>query len=152
MSTNLQRYQWSDAIVEAGVANVIGNGELTTAMKLARAINWNPRDGRSPGLYWANELAADVCGIGRATFYRNVGKLKSTGYLRLHKGNLLPSLPETHRACADAFTQRMNYLTERGPYQKEPATSLLGMCEYQNETAGAHSDNPLSVDTCSDNH
>ena len=90
---NIERYQWENALIDAQLAGLIGNGELLTALKLSRNINWKPKDGRAPGLYWKNDDAFFASGLGRATFYRHRTELFNAGFLALVGGNLLPTLP-----------------------------------------------------------
>lgn len=157
---NVQRYTWLDAIIEAEATEKI-NKEANTAHRLAHAITWEPSDGRPSGLYWANELAADVCGVPRATFYRHIKVLKAEGFFTEEKGNLLPALPESQNETRELFEQRRQALVDA--YNAEAkshnetktgvktgssgAKSHNDTSKSQNETGESQNDNPYSVDT-----
>lgn len=125
----MNRYEWEDALVDAQTTGVIPNGALLLALKLARAINWSPKDKRPAGLYWKNEDAVESVGASRATYFRYRKTLVQTGFLTQARGNLLPTLPEKS-------------LVETTESLPETEKSLV-------ETEQSLGDTPLSEDTFS---
>jgi hypothetical protein len=121
----VQRYTWEDSLIEAQRLGVISNGDLLVALKLARAINWQPKDKRQPGLYWANEQALEAVGCGRSTYFKHRKSLLETGYFITVKNNLIPRVPESHR---------------------ETIESTAETSESLGETEKSLGDNPFSVD------
>jgi len=99
----MQRYTWEDGLIEAQAVKAISNGGLMTALKLARVFNWS----QGGELRWANELAADVVGLGRSTYYTNVKELKAAGYLKTVNGNLVAILPDNQEEVNSEFEAQM---------------------------------------------
>lgn len=133
----MNRYDWEDALIDAQTAGQIPNGALLVALKLARAINWSPKDKRPAGLYWKNEDALKSVGAGRATYFTHRQSLVETGFIRFENGNLLPTIPEKS-------------LVETKESPVETTESLV-------ETEKSLGDNPFSEDTfsedvCSEEH
>ena len=91
----VQRYTWEDSLIEAQKHGRISNGALLLALKLARAINWEPKGNRGSGLYWKNEDALRDVGASRATYFRNRGSLFDQGFFIEVNGNLIPRVPES---------------------------------------------------------
>lgn len=131
----MKRYEWNDGLIEAQSVGIINDTELLVALKLSHAITWHT-SGKQSELRWANELAASVVGIKRATFYRALKGLKSAGYLTSIKGNLVPVLPESQIETRTAFEAR-----------REDLKSQIETTESQIETSKSQIDNPYSVDT-----
>lgn len=125
----MQRYEWSDALVDAQTQGRIGNGALLAAMKLARAMNWKPANGRPVGLYWKNDDAFRHVGLSRATYYRYQPSLIETGFIKVVNGNIIPTMPES---------------------QIETLESQSETTESQSETAKSQVEHTLTVDTLSD--
>lgn len=125
----VQRYTWEDSLIEAQRLGVISNGDLLVALKLARAINWQPKDKRQPGLYWANEEALEAVGCGRSTYFKHRKSLVEIGYFITVKNNLIPRVP-------DPLVETVESTAE--------TTESLG------ETEKSLGDNPFSVDICSE--
>lgn len=146
-----QRYTWQDIVTEAEALGLIKKGEANLAHALARAINWEPTEKNKPsGLYWANELAADVVGVPRATFFRNIKGLKAAGFFKEVKGNLLPVYPADTSKIRAAYEERQKALVDAWTARKsqnETSQSQNDTDESQNETAQSQNDNPYSVDT-----
>lgn len=126
----MNRYDWEDALIDAQTAGLIPDGALLVALKLARAINWNPKDKRPAGLYWKNQDAFDHVGVSRATFYRHQKSLLETGFLTTKGRNLLPAIPEKS--------------------QIETEESQVETVESHIETPESQLDNPFSEDTFSE--
>ena len=126
----VQRYEWEDALVDAQTTGLIPNGALLLALKLARAINWCPKDKRPAGLYWKNEDALESVGASRATYFKHRQSLVETGFFRQENGNLLPTMPDESLV--------------------ETRKSLVKTTESLVETEKSLVDNPLSVDTFSE--
>lgn len=126
----MKRYEWSDALIDAQTEGRITNGALMLAMKLAKAINWNPKDGRPAGLYWKNEDALRAVGSSRAQWFKHRESLVETGFITIEKGNLVVTMPD------ESLVE-----TEKSPV--ETKESLV-------ETEKSPVDNPLSVDICSE--
>lgn len=139
-----KRYEWSDALVEAQTMGFIGNGALLTAMKLAHAITWEPKDGRPSGLYWKNELAAATVGVSRATLYRQLPELKEAGFLKEVNGNLIATLPESQNETRKVFEGRAEIIRKS---HLETPESQSETSKSQSETQKSQSDNPYTVDT-----
>lgn len=144
----VERYTWSDALVEAQTKGVIENGALLLAMKLAKAINWKPKNKRPAGLYWKNEDALAEVGASRATYYKHMPSLVETGFFTRDKGNLLPAMPQKSLVETSQDTQKS--LVETGKPQIEPQKSLLETTESLVETGKSLVDRPLSVDILSE--
>lgn len=125
----MKRYEWEDALVDAQTTGLIPNGALLLALKLARAINWCPKDKRPAGLYWKNEDALKAVGASRATYFNHRESLVETGFIKYEKGNLLPCMPDESLV--------------------ETRKSLVKTTESLVETEKSLVDNPLSVDTLS---
>jgi len=90
----IKRYTWSDLLVKAHAAGLIDNGALLVCMKLSAGINWEPKDGRMPGLYWKNDSAFELYGIGRRTYYKHKDALFELGFLAYDsRQNVIPALP-----------------------------------------------------------
>lgn len=142
----IQRYAWSDAIVEAQAMGVIGNGEFTTAMKLAHAIYWEPSDGRPSGLYWSNELAAQTVGLGLATFYRRIKSLKQAGFFEEVKGNLIPCIPDSQSETHAKFDERKEALKAAHTSQSESQPLKVRVATSQSESPNSQSDKTYSGD------
>lgn len=105
----VQRYTWTDLLVKAQAVGMISNGALLACMKLSAAINWTPSDGRVPGLYWKNDTAFEVYGLGRSTFYKADKKvLFELGFLGHDaRKNLIPLLP------SESLSETINDLHEQ---------------------------------------
>jgi len=126
----MNRYEWEDALVDAQAAGVIPNGALLLGIKLARAINWSPKNGRPSGLYWKNEEALKAVGASRANYFKHRQSLLETGFFVQENGNLLPQMPKES-------------LLETNESPVETTESPL-------ETEKSLLDNPLSEDTLSE--
>jgi hypothetical protein len=124
----LQRYEWEDSLIEAQKDGIISNGALMAAVKLARAINWNPTraERTEPGLYWKNDDAFEAVGLGRSTFYRHRSELFDTGFFDTVRGNLVPRLGQSTLRTAE---------------------STVETNESQEETAQSQGGQPFSEDT-----
>lgn len=129
MTTQIKRYEWEDALVDAQAAGLIPNGALMVGLKLARAINWSPKGGKPAGLYWANQEALKVVGASRANYFKHRAVLFELGFFTEDRGNLIPRLPE--KSLVE--TAESSVETEKSPV--ETHESLV--------------DNPLSEDTYS---
>lgn len=136
--TKVMRYDWQDAITRAAAVDDLPAKVLSTTAQLATAITWEPKNGKPSGLYWENELAAEVHGIARATFYRHLKILKEHGFLKVSGGNLIATMPENTTNTTDKFYARKARLK----YQYETT-------ESQSDTSKSQSDNPFSVDLSS---
>lgn len=133
----MKRYEWEDALIDAQSSGEISNGDLLVALKLAKAINWNPSAGRKPGLYWKNEDALEAVGCSRATFYRNRKSLVETGFLVMYGGNILPAIPQESQ---DETFQEVS------KSQDETAKSQVETRKSQNETQKSQVEHPFTVD------
>lgn len=133
----VKRYEWEDALVLAQREGHISNGALLVAIKLARAINWEPKDGRKPGLYWKNDEALANVGAARASYFRHKQSLVETGFFKEEAGNLIPSLPES---LGETTQQSLGETKESLP----ETTESLG------ETEKSLGDNPFTVDILSE--
>lgn len=103
----VQRYTWSDAVVDAQAAGLISNGALMVCLKLARAINWVPADGKPSGLYWKNEDAFKSVGISRTSYYDHRAELFEKGFFKMEKGNLIPVVPDLSALGTDESVVRI---------------------------------------------
>lgn len=130
----LNRYEWEDALIGASEAGVLKDGALLVALKLAKVIHWNPKDGRPSGLYWKNMDAFEAVGIARATFFRHRESLFETGFLSMTNGNLIPSLPKSQIETVEQS-------------QNETLESQVETNQSQVETTESQVDNPYTVDT-----
>lgn len=144
MTNNIKRHDWEDALVQAQVDGLIKDGALLLALKLAKAINWNPKNGRPAGLYWKNEDAFEAVGIARATYFRHRQSLFETGCFKDEGGNLIPCLP------AESQIETNTKSTESVESQIETTESQIETTQSQIETGKSQIDNPLSVDTLSE--
>lgn len=109
---------------------LIPNGALLLALKLARVINWCPKDNRPSGLYWKNEEALKAVGASRANYFKHRGILFQLGFFTEIGGNLIPQVPELS-------------LLETEQSSLETIKSLVG-------TRKSPVDNPYSEDTFSE--
>ena len=125
----MQRYEWEDSLIQAQADGLINDTALLVALKLSKAINWAPKKRAVPGLYWANEDAAQAVGIKRASLYRGLKTLKEQGFFELVNGNLVPTLPKS---------------------QIETPKSQIDTSKSQIETAESQIDNPFTVDIFTD--
>lgn len=140
---NIQRYTWDDAVIEAEAVGVLTIGEARLAHALARQIMW---DADIAELRWANELAADVAGISRASYYRNIKGLKAKGFIGTKDGNLMPTYPESQNETHMLYLERQAKLTEAYNLKKSQDETS----KYQDETPKSQVDNPYSEDTYTD--
>ena len=127
--TAVQRYTWEDALIDAQASKVISNGALLVALKLSKAINWNPTKRQQPGLYWKNEDALKAVGSSRASYFKHRQSLFETGFFTEVNGNLIPTLPQS--------------LVETTQSSVETSQSLV-------ETEKSLGDNPFSEDILSE--
>lgn len=145
--SRVKRYEWEDALIEAQAMGVIDNRDLTAGLKLAHAITWLPKDGGPSALGWKNDLAFEVVGLGRSTFYKG---LTEQGYLVLHKNNLTPVIPESHSETRKQFIERREALIAKHADEEkslsETTESLVETTESLTETGKSLGDNPYSVD------
>lgn len=130
----MKRYEWEDALIEAQARGEVSNGDLMVAIKLAKAINWNPSGGRKPGLYWKNEEALRAVGCGRATYFKHRKSLVETGFFAQEGGNLIPTMPKVSSRDSQESTD------ETGKSTVETNQSLV-------ETPKSLGDNPFTVDS-----
>lgn len=140
----VQRYEWEDALIDAHVAGVITNGALLVALKLSKAINWNPKGHRPSGLYWANEEALRAVGAGRSTYFKHRGELFDGGFFIEQSGNLIPKVPES-----TLETNKSTVETLEGDTQStlETPKSTVETGQSTVETPKSTGDNPYTVDT-----
>lgn len=144
MTNKTQRYDWEDALIEAETMNVITTAGANFGYRIARVINWVPGDGRPSGLYWKNELAADVVGLSRSTLFRGMKALKEAGFLQEVGGNLLPVIPESQIDTKDAFDARQKALVQSHLDTKE---SQIDTTKSQIDTDECQIEHPYSEDT-----
>lgn len=137
MNKRVERYAWSDALVQAQADRHIKNGALLLAMKLAKAINWKPKDGRPAGLYWKNKDALANVGASRATYFEHRKALFDLGFFIEIGGNLIPQLPNLS-------------LLETEQSAVQTSQSALETDESALKTPESALHNPLSVDTFSE--
>lgn len=123
MNELVQRYTWEDAVIEAESLGLLPAGAVNLCLRLARAINWVPADGRPSGLYWKNETALKSVNSSKATYHRYRQQLFDAGFFVEVKGNLLPQIPEL---------------------------SQIETVESQIETTESQLDSPYSEDTYSE--
>lgn len=148
----IQRYQWEDAVTEAKTVGILTPGEASLALALAHAINWEPKDGGESELRWANELAAEVVGLSRPTYYRNIKGLKESGYMT-EGYNLRPAIPESHNETREEFEKRRQALVDaynaaksQNETEKKAESLKMRLAKSQNETGESQLDNPYTVD------
>lgn len=130
----VQRYTWEDALIEAQVNGVIKNGALLVALKLARAINWEPgghRKGQPSGLYWKNEEALRAVGASRTAYFDHRKALFDAGFFTEANGNLIPTLPESVVRTEESVVRtkesvvRTEKSVVRNPYSEDTYTEDL---------------------------
>jgi hypothetical protein len=144
----VKRYEWEDALVDAQAAGHISNGALMLCLKLARAINWSPKDKRPAGLYWKNTEALKQVGSSRAQYFKHRSVLFELGFFTEDNGNLLPQVPdlsllETKESPLETENDEEVSLLETEQSPVETKESPL-------ETQESPVDNPLSVDIFSE--
>lgn len=110
MTESVQRYTWCDALVEAQALGIITNGSLMVGMKLAHAITWSPKSGGRSELRWANDLAFEVVGLARSTYYQWAPQLREAGFITEIGGNIVPLIPDTYIETQAAFVVRREEL------------------------------------------
>jgi hypothetical protein len=150
----MDRYTWEDLLTDAQTAGVIPEGAWALAMKLSRAVNWSPKDGRPSGLYLANVQAAESVGSSRATLYRYEALLIEAGFFTLAGGNLLATLPhesqiETIQAGAKAVVEVAKARQAEKKAKKsqvETTESHIETDSSQVETEESQVEHPLSED------
>lgn len=140
----VQRYAWEDALIDAESLELLPAGAVNMALRLARAINWEPtgkRAGMPSGLYWKNEEALKAVNSSRATYFRYRKFLFDTGFLTEERGNLIPLVPDLSQVEAPATTEES---------QIEITASHIETSQSQVETDESQIDTPYSEDTYTD--
>lgn len=127
----VKRYTWEDTLIEAESLSILPSGAVNMCLRLARAINWEPKDGGPSELRWKNEDALKSVNSSRATYFRYRSILMQTGFLTEKGGNLLPLVPDLS--------------------QIETTESHIETDLSQIETEESHIDNPYSEDIYTDN-
>lgn len=141
-----QRYTWEDSLIDAKANNTIPSGAMTLCLQLAKAILWEPKDGRPSGLYWSNDEALRSVGASRATYFRYRRLLFEAGFFKEVNGNLIPLVPESQ---VETIVSDRDFLTD-AESQIETDTdtekSQVETTESQVETEKSQVDTPYSVD------
>ena len=145
--TKVQRYTWEDALIEAEATGIVKAGAVNTGLRLARNINWEPKDHRPSGLYWDNETAAEVVSISRASLYRNIKELKAAGFFVEVGGNLQPVIPQSQDETKKAYMALVEETVQRSKSHNETSQSQNETSQSHNETQQSQNDNPYSEDT-----
>jgi len=102
---SLQRYQWEDYWIKCSTLGFISKREVGTALRLSMQVNWTPKQGKSLGLNWANDLAAASVGIPRSTFRKHLKSLKEAGCFIVIKGNLVPHVGDDRDEVDELFAE-----------------------------------------------
>lgn len=90
----VQRYTWEDALIKAESLGLLPTGAVNMCLRLAKEINWVPKNGGPSELRWKNEDALKSVNSSRATYFRYRRVLFETGFLTERNGNLLPLVPD----------------------------------------------------------
>ena len=120
MSNKVRRFQWEDAVIEAGATGGLSETAVNVALRLARVIHWEPSGGGASELRWKNELAAEAVGLGRSRFFDGNKELKAKGFLTEQNKNLFPAIPSTANSTNKAYEARIESLKVKHGLAGEP--------------------------------
>lgn len=151
----VERYTWSDALVDAQTQGRIGNGPLLLAMKLARVINWNKKE-----LRWSDRDAWTACGSSKGSFYDNVKVLFDEGFFVRTNGNLVPCIPQwaeqsesrTGKSPEVGLKSQSEIAKKSGSRtnESESRTSESGSRTQESESCDTYSEDLYSEDSSSE--